>query len=222
MKYLLTLCIALLALTSCEENLDTSPESADWQQRNEVYFRQRLDEANAAIAAAQATYGQEWTKHCPWRVMRTYAITANAPATAEDSICIRILQSAPESEEQQPLYTDSVKVNYIGRLIPDIHSTDYTSRTTGYVFDHTGAKDDSLSVFSPELAAPAMLLVSNTVEGFTTALQHMRRGDLWRVYIPHQMGYGTGDYNTVRGGSTLVFDVQLKDIYLKGQSSVDQ
>lgn len=218
MKKLLSLFLPLLmtlcGLTACEEYLDETPESADWAERNAAYFHERMTEAKAAIAAARAAHGDAWPEHCSWRVMRTYAITAEAFATETDSICVQILRRGTGTGS--PIYTDSIRVNYLGRLIPDIYSTDEVSRTKGYVFDHTGLRADSLSVFSPELAVPAMFRVSNTVEGFTTAVQHMVKGDLWRIYVPYQMGYGQQGLSGVRPTSTLVFDLELRDFFHAG------
>jgi FKBP-type peptidyl-prolyl cis-trans isomerase FklB len=53
--------------------------------------------------------------------------------------------------------------------------------------------------------------VDAVLEGFATALQHMHRGDHWRVTIPYQLGYGTSDYNSIPGYSTLIFDIRLVD-----------
>lgn len=199
-------------LTACEENLYEEDVYANWQERNAKAFSAKLGEAKAAIAAARAAHGDDWEAHCDWRVFRTYAMTEDAKATSVDSICVQILERGTGSG--CPLYTDSVRVNYIGRII----STDIAASpgTPGDVFDHSGLTQDSASVFSPEFSRPSMFCVSNTVEGFTTALQHMHIGDLWRVYIPHQLGYGGNAVSGLPAYSTLIFDMQLKAYYRAG------
>lgn len=57
--------------------------------------------------------------------------------------------------------------------------------------------------------------VSGVVAGWAAALQLMRMGERWMLYIPYQSGYGINDYtapystNTIPGGSLLTFDLQL-------------
>jgi FKBP-type peptidyl-prolyl cis-trans isomerase FklB len=65
--------------------------------------------------------------------------------------------------------------------------------------------------------------VSNTVDGFTTVLQQMHIGDRWLVYIPAEMGYGESDVNAIlKGGSTLIFEIQLVSYCRAGSSFGDQ
>lgn len=209
---LLAACALLAGLAACSENLDEENEYVDWKARNSEAFLLRLEEAKTAVAQAKAAYGDDWEAHCRWRLFRTYAIGDEAPADATDSICVEILEQGTGSGS--PLYTDSVRVNYIGRLI----STDLSQPlgTLGEVFDHSGLSNRQEDVFDPNFAVPVTFLTSNLVEGFTTALQQMRIGDLWRVYIPQELGYGSGSTTTLPAYSTLIFDIQLKAYYRAG------
>ena len=199
-------------LTSCEENLGEENEYANWQARNSEAFRLRLAEAKQAIEQAKALHGEGWEQHCKWRLFRTYCLPDNAPAAATDTVCVEILQAGQGSG--MPLYTDSVRINYIGRII----STDKEQPlgTLGEVFDHSGYSKDPADVFNPSFAVPATFLVSNTVEGFTTVLQQMHIGDLWRVYIPQELGYGSAASALLPAYSMLIFDVQLRSFYRAG------
>jgi len=206
-------CLALgltTLLAACEETEVTDPEYADWQARNATYFAQRMNEARQAIAQARAQHGDGWEAHCPWRMYRSYARSQEpgTPAATTDSICVEILESGTGTAS--PLYTDSVRINYLGRLMPTDRYPD------GYVFDHSGLSEDPADIFSNSLGAPAKLAVSGTVEGFTTALQQMRVGDRWRIYIPQELGYGGSAIGSVQAYSTTVFEVQLKGIYPAG------
>ncbi len=185
----------------------------DWSARNDEAFLNALNEAKSAIAGAKTAYGDNWEEHCDWRVFRTYAMSDSVAAKATDSVAVRILQRG--SGSGCPLYTDSVRVNYLGRYIPNALSDDVEERTKGEVFAYSGVSKDSANVFSPAYAAPVTFLVSGLVEGFTTAVMRMHIGDMWRVYIPQQLGYGsTGSY--VQPYSTLIYDIQLKSYYRKG------
>lgn len=57
-------------------------------------------------------------------------------------------------------------------------------------------------------AAPAMRL-RDLIQGWIIALQQMRVGDRWEIYIPAEMGYGRFSQPGIPGGSTLIFDVEL-------------
>lgn len=63
---------------------------------------------------------------------------------------------------------------------------------------------------------PATLRVSNTVEGFTTAVMHMHIGDRWRVYVPWQLGYGDQTTQELQAYSLLRFEIELKAYYHAG------
>lgn len=202
----------LTAFTACEETEVTDPEYADWQARNAAWFATRMNEARNAIAQARADYGDDWEAHCAWRMYRNYARSPEpeVAVAATDSICVEILESGTGTA--RPLYTDSVRVNYIGRLMPTDRYPD------GYVFDHSGLSENPADVFSNSLGAPTKLAVSGTVEGFTTALQMMRVGDRWRIYIPQELGYGDSPVGSVPAYSATSFEVQLKGIYPVGTS----
>lgn len=211
----LLLLAAALGFTACSESDGTEDtEYTNWQARNNDYFTQALRQAAAEVATAKAAYGDSWEEHCDWRVYRSYAKSATAEASASDSIAVRVLHKGTGSG--YPYYTDSVRVNFIGRLMPNSLSTDLESRTKGLMFAYTGTVKDSAVVFSPEYCSPALLAVSNSVEGFTTALMRMRIGDRWRVYIPQALGYGSSATTTIPAYSTLIYDMELKAYYRKG------
>lgn len=212
LKVGITALLAACALVACDENVYDDDATASWSERNAQAFRNKLSEARSAIAAAQQQYGSAWEDHCPYRAYRTYAMSTEGEATATDSICVEVLErgTAPGS----PLFTDSVRINYLGRTL----SADATAPlgTLGKAFDHSGPRNDEASIFSPDFCTPALMKVSNTIEGFSTALLHMQRGDKWRVYIPQELGYGASVVAGIPAYSTLVFDLQLKAYYRAG------
>ena len=201
---LLTVC----AFTACEENMETEEEFVNWQEKNVKAFQDKMAIARKAIAEAQATYkgdeggDEEWKKHCDWRIFRTYAQHPNTAGKAEDSICVFINKVG--NGAGCPLYTDSVAIHYLGRLIPS------PSYPDGFVFDHSSKGSPVEDVFNPEFNTPARFLVSNNIEGFTTALQEMHIGDHWTVYIPSELGYGKIANQVIPGYSMLTFEVELE------------
>ncbi len=59
--------------------------------------------------------------------------------------------------------------------------------------------------------APAMRL-RELIQGWQIALQNMRVGDKWEIYLPAEMGYGRQSIPGIPGSSTLVFTIDLKGI----------
>ena len=193
----------MCAFSACEENFETDEEFVNWQEKNMVAFQKQLDEAHQAIAQAKAIHGDKnWEQYCEWRAFRTYAQAPETPGKAVDSICVKIINNG--NGNGYPLYTDSVSVNYLGRLIPS------PSYPEGYVFDHSSKGSPIDDVFNPDFATPTNFLVSNNIEGFTTALQKMHIGDRWLIYIPSELGYRDVANPVIPAYSTLIFEVELK------------
>jgi len=86
-----------------------------------------------------------------------------------------------------PAASDRVEVHYTGKLID------------GTVFDS-----------SVERGVPATFGVTQVIPGWVEALQLMREGDKWRLYIPSTLAYGENGAGGVIGPNmTLIFDVEL-------------
>lgn len=56
--------------------------------------------------------------------------------------------------------------------------------------------------------APAFRL-RELIPGWIIALQNMKVGDRWEVYVPAEQAYGKISQPGIPGGSTLVFDIEL-------------
>lgn len=188
---LLSLVILTSFFVACSEENDVVEEFANWQETNEKYFNSLFSETSQRIAAGDKS----------WKLLRKWSLQDSVHANTSDYVIARVLE---QGEGSSPLYTDSVKVIYSGRLLP---SKSYPS---GYVFDRSFVND-----FNPKTAAARGFRVSsNIVDGFSTALQHMRRGDRWLIYVPSELGYGTlGNADAkVPAHSVLIFELMLKDI----------
>ena len=109
----------------------------------------------------------------------------------------KILESG---DGEKPLFTDTVAVNYRGRLIPL-----YDGTTVVFDQSYQGDLDSSTAV-------PTEFAVSNVITGWATALQSMHAGDRWMVYIPSELGYGESKQATIPANSTLIFDIDLVDV----------
>lgn len=60
--------------------------------------------------------------------------------------------------------------------------------------------------------APLACRLCDLIEGWIIALQQMRVGDKWEIYIPAEMGYGRYSQPGIPGGSTLIFQIELLGI----------
>lgn len=182
--------LAPLAFVSCSESEDTVEEFPDWKNRNEAYFDDVYEKAMRADDGS-------------WKIIRNYSFEDTIQVGYSDNIVVQVLEEGTGSG--CPMFTDSVLVNYRGRLIPS------TSYADGYVFDQSYSGE-----YNPQTARPRKLFVGELIDGFSTALQYMHIGDRWRVYIPYQLGYGVSDNDGIPGYSTLVFDIALVAYYRPG------
>jgi FKBP-type peptidyl-prolyl cis-trans isomerase FklB len=95
-----------------------------------------------------------------------------------------------EGDGDKPFSASKVRTHYQGTLID------------GTVFDS-----------SYERGEPAEFPVNGVISGWTEALQMMPTGSKWRLYIPHQLGYGEhGGGDDIAPFSALIFDIELLEI----------
>jgi FKBP-type peptidyl-prolyl cis-trans isomerase FklB len=89
-----------------------------------------------------------------------------------------------------PKLDDKVLVHYRGRLI-------------------NGTEFDS----SYKRGKPAAFQVNKVIKGWTEALQLMKQGDHWQLFIPSELAYGTKGAGTIiPPNSTLIFDIEFISI----------
>lgn len=186
--YFSILLLGSLGFASCTETKEDLEEFGNWQYRNETYFNDIYQKAKSD------------TKD--YKIIRSWSLEEGVATSPDDNIVVQVINQGAGSG--CPLYTDSVRVHYEGRLIP---SATYTS---GYVFDKTWTGDYNLATMHP-----TTFCVSALVDGMTTALMNMHIGDRWRVYIPYKLGYGTttSSSTSIPAYSTLIFDLTLVSYY---------
>jgi len=72
--------------------------------------------------------------------------------------------------------------------------------------------DSSYKRGSPTVFAP-----NQVVRGWTEALQLMRPGDKWKLFLPSELAYGdTGAGNKIPGGAVLIFELELLEVMPPG------
>ena len=108
--------------------------------------------------------------------------------TTASGLQYKVLKSGTGASPEK---TDTVKVHYHGTLI---------DRT---VFDS-----------SVQRGEPITFPVSNVIPGWTEALQMMKVGDKWQLFIPSNLAYGeqSPPGSKIGPNSTLIFEVELLGI----------
>ncbi|MGC8824259.1 MAG: FKBP-type peptidyl-prolyl cis-trans isomerase [Bacteroidales bacterium] len=94
-----------------------------------------------------------------------------------------------EGEGQSPTINDEVTCHYRGTFID------------GRVFDS-----------SYDRGEPARFAVNGVIKGWTEALQLMKPGSKWMLYIPADLGYGEQNVPGIEPNSVLIFEVELLSV----------
>lgn len=199
-------------LSSCSENDDIWDPYYNWQERNAAWYETIADSARTAIQEAKSRYGEDWEKHCDWRMIKTYKKGADAAATLEDSICVHILTRGEGT--YSAAFTDSVSLNFRGWTMP----TEYLNEYGELQLMQPIFAQSYYGTYNPVTATPQKMSVSGTIDGFATALQYMVEGDNWLVYIPQKMAYGAKESSTIPAYSTLLYQMHAVTVHRRGLS----
>jgi peptidylprolyl isomerase/FKBP-type peptidyl-prolyl cis-trans isomerase FklB len=106
--------------------------------------------------------------------------------TLPSGLQFKVVKSGPK-DGLRPQLGDEVKVNYEGKLID------------GTVFDS-----------SYQRGVPAAMPLKGLIKGWQEALQLMRPGDEWILYVPANLGYGDqGAGGQIPPGAALIFRIEL-------------
>ena len=107
--------------------------------------------------------------------------------TLESGLQYKVVE---EGSGATPKFSDKVTVHYRGKLLD------------GTEFDSSYRKNQ-----------PATFSVRGVIPGWIEALQKMKVGSKWEVYIPPRLAYGPrGSGRNVPGNSALIFDIHLLEI----------
>lgn len=186
-------------VSSCSEDSGEEEEFDNWQEKNEAFISQLASNPN-------------------YKKILTYTKNATVSNVSNsDFIYVEVLESGRGTETA--LFTDSVLYTYRGRLIPS------KSYEKGYVFEETFLGDFDWSTASMQKACVSWNpdpTSNGTREflftpGFCTALQNMKKGDHWMVYIPYQLAYGEEGSSPIPGYSTVIFEIAVADIWHPGE-----
>lgn len=191
--------LAALLFVSCEEVQEASKYD-NWQARNEAYIDSIAGETGKVFVATL----EDADRMEPGRL---FAIATTSGTTAgEQYVYCKKITANPGG--RRPLYTETVSAYYYGTLIT---GDKFDGNFTGYSAvdrQELNAEDKKPTEFD----APTEFTVSGVITGWTAALQLMRTGERWMLYIPYQSAYGTSGSGSIPGYSALAFDIILDDI----------
>ena len=102
-------------------------------------------------------------------------------------------------KDKSPKASDTVVTHYRGSLLD------------GKVFDS-----------SYERGEPVTFPVNGVIPGWTEALQKMKAGDKWQLFIPSGLAYGEHGQGPIGPNALLIFDIELLEIKAEDKPSKDK
>lgn len=105
--------------------------------------------------------------------------------TLPQGLQYKVVRDGPQGG-LHPNKADEVKVHYEGKLLD------------GTVFDS-----------SYERGVPAVFPLEGLVPAWVIALQRMKAGDEWILYVPPALGYGAQDNGHIPPNSVMIFRIEL-------------
>jgi len=181
------LATAMKDMLAGKESKLTEQQSQEAFKTYQTESRSKQDELRKQSAEKNKKAGDAFlaeNKNKPG--VKTHTVTLPGGGTAE--LQYKVLT---EGAGVIPKSNDVVLVNYHGRLL------------NGKEFDSSAKHGDK----------PARFPVNRVVRGWTEALQLMKTGAKWEIYLPANLAYGdNGNAPTIEPGATLVFDMELTGI----------
>lgn len=182
-----------MLFAACSET-DKMDEYHDWQSRN-TGFIDSIAHATAldserGVTVENAEVGDMF------RILSYKLDSSQSGWDISDYVYCKVLRKG--NGIGSPLYSDSIKINFRGALIPT------PEHPAGLVFQQTYKSD----LPDDATCTPSGFILSELVCGMITGIQQMKEGDVWRLYIPSELGYHTKE-KSIPLYSTLIFDVNL-------------
>jgi len=144
--------------------------------------------AGLLVALSLSACGQSKEAIANMDAAKTF-MASNAKAegvkTLPSGVQYKIVTSGP-ADGTSPKKSDEVKVHYEGKLL------------SGEIFDS-----------SFQRGAPATFPLGGLIPAWVEALQQMKPGDEWLLYVPPEQGYGAQGAGPIPPNSVLIFRIQL-------------
>lgn len=180
--YLLSIVLMALAFVSCS---DTKEEDryANWRKRNEAFI-----DSVANVYDTKPGHGG---------LSRIEMLSASGTY-----IYYKVKESAPAENTSSPKFTDYVKVYYKGtNILGEIIDGNFKGK------DPVEGENTDPGIGD---STPTEFKANDLIQGWTEALQRMKVGDRWEIYIPWKYAYGNVNRSSlIPAYSALVFDLKL-------------
>lgn len=116
-------------------------------------------------------------------------LSPQPPKTTASGLTVQVLR---EGSGNPSVLKDKVTVHYVGTLLKD-----------GSQFDSSRERDQPFSFWLGE---------NMVIAGWEEGVLGMKEGELRKLTIPPDLGYGSEAKPGIPAGSTLVFEIELVDI----------
>jgi len=159
----------------------TDQQASEAMRAYQMEARTKHEETQKKLAEKNKQEGEAFLEANKKKGVMTHPVKLPDGTTAE--LQYRVIT---EGTGAMPKSNDTVTVNYRGTLI------------NGKEFDSSAKRGQ-----------PAKFQVNRVIRGWTEALEMMKTGAKWEIYIPSTLAYGDGGNPNIEPGSTLIFEVEL-------------
>lgn len=200
-KACLALPLVALIFASCEE-VQEAGRYDNWQARNEAFMDSLARELNALVVTEEDADRMQ--------VGELFRIKDEQASTTDQEVYVYAKKIVANPEGQRPLYTETVSVYYYGTLI---NGDNFDGTFEGYsALDQEIPSPPDKVATEFDWTADFAIDDSGLRTGWKAALQLMKTGERWIVYLPYQSGYGAEGGGSIPGYSVLAFDIILDAI----------
>ncbi|NDW12495.1 peptidylprolyl isomerase [Bacteroides sp. 214] len=184
------LLVFTLFFASCEETSEVD-KYANWRERNEAF-----------IDSLARTYD-------------TDPELFRLRDSRDQSQYVYFKKRVSVDEGQSPFLTSKVTVFYRGMLINEAVFAAGGQKYYTSLYKSLDVFDTNFKGNAPDFNdTPTLFSVAGVVNGWVEALQHMKPGERWEIYIPWRSGYGSSESGAIPAYSVLMLDLTLVDVDL--------
>lgn len=202
-SWLLLSFMMAVATVGCKE-VKEADEYDNWKERNQLFVDSisYLTSGRIVATADEADAMQVGTY---------YAIETSA-STNHQLQYIYVKKLLANTVGKRAYYTDKASVFYYGT---NINGSRFDGNFEGYNCIDRSALDGNANL-PTQFNTPSTFAVNGSlVVGWKTALQYMREGERWMVYVPYQSGYGKKGSGSILGYTMLCFDMIVNEVLRK-------
>lgn len=196
------LLLSLMAVTTIACQVIKEPSEYDnWEECNQAFVDSISDLSAGRVVASAADADA-------MQVGTYYAIETSA-STNYKLQYIYVKKLLANSDGLRSYYTDAAFVYYYGT---NILGERFDGNFTGFTAIDKRTLDGHENL-PTQFNTPSKFNVdSSIIAGWKTALQYMREGERWIVFIPYQSAYGKNGSGNILGYSMLCFDMIVDQV----------